>query len=231
MPRTLALAAVALAALTTTAAAKRMPPPPPRPGPVTITSSSRPLTDYLTAHQAALIACAKRERGAVLKVTVLVRWDADGTTGAVRVGGATARFGRCATAALRGQIPGVSGRASARAKLAIDRKRLGPAPRLDDGPAALAACQVDSDCTIYFRTSACVPTDPIAVATSQLDAARAMFPLKRVDCGMGGPQYERLRQENAGRWSTSCVAARCELREHAVVPRDPRDPLGGLSKP
>ena len=68
--------------------------------------------------------------------------------------------------ALRGQIPGVSGRASARAKLVIDRKRLGAAPRSDDGPAALAACQVDTDCTIYFRTSACVPTDPIAVATA-----------------------------------------------------------------
>ncbi|MBK7075476.1 MAG: hypothetical protein IPH44_24615 [Myxococcales bacterium] len=226
MPRTLALAAVALAALTSTAAAKRMPPPPP--GPVTITSTSRPLTDHLAAHEAALIACAKRERGAVLKATVLVRWDADGTTGALRVGGSTARFGRCATAALRGQIPGVSGRASARAKLVIDRKRLGGAPRPDDGTAALAGCQVDSDCTIYFRTSACVPTDPIAVATSQLDRARALFPPKHIECAMGGPQYERLRRQNEGRWTASCVAARCELREHAI---DPRDPLDGLGKP
>ena len=92
---------------------------------------------FLAAHEAALLACAKRERGAVLKATVLVRWADDGSTGALRVGGSTARFGRCATAALRGQIPGVSGRASARAKLVIDRKRLGAAPRSDDGPAAL----------------------------------------------------------------------------------------------
>jgi len=110
----------------------------------------------------------------------------------------------------------------------IDRKRLGAAPRSDDGPAALAACQVDTDCTIYFRTSACVPTDPIAVATAQLDRARALFPPKRIECGMGGPQYERLRRQNDGRWSTSCVAARCELREHAV---DPDGPLGGQRVP
>ena len=226
MPRTLALAAVALAALTATAAAKRMPPPPP--GPVTITSSSRPLADYLAAHEAALIACAKRERGAVLKVTVLVRWADDGTTGAVRVGGSTARFGRCATAALRGQVPGASSRTTARAKLVIDRKRLGAAPRPDDGLAALATCQVDSDCTIYFRTSACVPSDPIAVATTQLDAARAKFPLKLLACGMGGPQYDRLRRQNEGRWSTSCVAARCGLIEHAITPGDP---LTGAGKP
>lgn len=230
MPRTLALAAVALAALTSTAAAKRMPPPP-KPGPVTITSSSRPLTDYLAAHEAALIACAKRERGATIKATVLARWDDDGALGVVRVGGGTARFGRCATAALRGQLPGITTRASARAKLVIDRKRLGATPRPDDGLAALATCQVDSDCTIYFRTAGCVPSDPIAVATAQLDAARAKFPLKLLACGMGGPQYDRLRRQNEGRWSTSCVAARCELREHPIAPGDPRDPLDGLGKP
>ncbi len=219
MPRTLALAALALAALTSTAAAKRMPPPPA--SPVTITSTSRPLTDHLAAHEAALIACAKRERGATIKATVLARWADDGTLGVVRVGGGTARFGRCATAALRGQLAGVTGAASARAKLVIDRKRLGPAPRPDDGLAALATCQVDSDCTIYFRTSACVPADPIAVATAQLDAARAKFPVKREACGMGGPQYERLRRANDGRWTTSCVASRCGLIEHATTPGDP----------
>lgn len=220
MPRPLALAAVALAALTSTAAAKRMPPPP-QPGPVTITSTSRPLTDHLAAHEAALIACAKRERGATIKATVLVRWDDDGALGVVRVGGSTARFGRCATAALRGQLAGVTARASARAKLVIDRKRLGAAAGPDDGVAALATCQVDSDCTIYFRTSACVPSDPIAVATAQLDAARAKFPVKREACGMGGPQYERLRRANDGRWTTSCVAARCGLIEHATTSGDP----------
>lgn len=219
MPRTLALAALALAALTSTAAAKRMPLPPA--SPVTITSTSRPLTDHLAAHEAALIACAKRERGATIKATVLARWADDGTLGVVRVGGGTARFGRCATAALRGQLAGVTGAASARAKLVIDRKRLGPAPRPDDGLAALATCQVDSDCTIYFRTSACVPADPIAVATAQLDAARAKFPVKREACGMGGPQYERLRRANDGRWTTSCVASRCGLIEHATTPGDP----------
>jgi len=228
MSRSLLLAALALAALTSTAAAKRMPPPPPQPSPVTITSTSRPLTDHLAAHEAALIACAKRERGATIKATVLVRWDDDGALGVVRVGGSTARFGRCAAAALRGQLPGVSARASARAKLVIDRKRLGPAPRPDDGSAALATCQADSDCTIYFRTSACVPSDPIAVATAQLDRARALFPVKREACGMGGPQYERLRRANDGRWTTSCVASRCELREHAV---DPDGPLSGQRAP
>ena len=133
MPRTLALAAVALAALTSTAAAKRMPPPPP--GPVTITSTSRPLTDHLAAHEAALIACAKRERGAVLKATVLVRWDADGTTGALRVGGSTARFGRCATAARPfASAPSVVNSVARPASLATSAAATPPPPAASSQP-------------------------------------------------------------------------------------------------
>lgn len=222
MLRTLALAAVALAALSTTAAAKRRPPPPP--SPVTITASSRPLADHLAASEAAVVVCATRERGAVLKAAVLVQWNADGTTAAVRVASANARFRRCLTTALRGQIPNVGGRASARAKIVVDRKRLGGAPAR--GAAALTACKVDSDCMVWFQTSACVPQDPIAVASAQLAAVRVTFPVKRLECGMGGPQYDRLLEENQGRWTTTCVAARCQLHEHAIRAGGPLDGMG-----
>ncbi len=223
MPRTLILAAVALAAMSTTAAAKRMPPPP---GPVTRTPSSRPLADHLTASEAAVVVCARRERGAVLQATVMVRWNADGTTGPLRVASANARFGRCLTTALRGQIPGGSGRASARARVVVDRKRLGGAT--GGGAAALTACKVDSDCMVWFRTSACVPTDPIAVASAQLAAVRVTYPVKRIECGMGGPQYDELLEANRGRWTTTCVAARCALHEHQTTTGGP---LGGMRAP
>ena len=79
------------------------------------------------------------------------------------------------------------------------------------------ACRVDADCTVYFRTQACFPADPIGVATAQLAAARRLMPQRHEACGMGGPDYERRRMANEGRY-----VARCEQQRCAVTDRGPQ---------
>lgn len=83
--------------------------------------------------------------------------------------------------------------------------------------ADIYACRVDADCTVYFRTQACFPADPVAVATARLDDARRLLPVRFEACGMGGPDYERRRQANEGRYG-----ARCEQQRCAVTDRGPR---------
>ena len=55
----------------------------------------------------------------------------------------------------------------------VPRKK--PRPRKPAPRPALDTCKVDSDCTVYFRTSACIPGDPMAVATAKLALARKTF--------------------------------------------------------
>jgi hypothetical protein len=81
----------------------------------------------------------------------------------------------------------------------------------------LYACQVDADCTVYFRHDGCFPGDPVGVAVARLADARRLIPVRRDACGMGGPDYERRRLANEGRYS-----ARCERQRCAVVDRGPR---------
>ncbi|MBP8807713.1 MAG: hypothetical protein KBG48_30710 [Kofleriaceae bacterium] len=81
----------------------------------------------------------------------------------------------------------------------------------------LYACQVDAECTVYFRHDGCFPGDPVGVAVARLADARRLIPVRRDACGMGGPDYERRRLANEGRYS-----ARCERQRCAVVDRGPR---------
>ncbi|HVV85834.1 MAG TPA: hypothetical protein VHE35_22400, partial [Kofleriaceae bacterium] len=85
------------------------------------------------------------------------------------------------------------------------------------GAPGLDASPVDADCTVYFRTSSCFPGDPLAVASATLDAVRKAYPVRREECAMGGPDYERRRMENEGRYTTTCEAKRCVL--HDAGPR------------
>ena len=88
------------------------------------------------------------------------------------------------------------------------------------GPSAIVDiywCQVDADCTVYFRTHGCFPGDPIGVATAKLDVARRLLPERFEACGMGGSDYERRRLANEGRYVARCDQARC-----AVIDRGPR---------
>ena len=89
----------------------------------------------------------------------------------------------------------------------------GGAPAIVD----LYACRVDADCTVYFRHEGCFFGDPVGVAVARLADARRLLPVRRDACGMGGPDYERRRLANEGRYS-----ARCERQRCAVVDRGPR---------
>ncbi len=94
-----------------------------------------------------------------------------------------------------------------------------PAPSAPTA-ASLQACEVDSDCRVHFRTSACFPGDPIGVNVRDPAAVRTIFPVKRQACAMGGPQYERQRMANEGRYGAVCKLDRCE-----VVDRGPRQTI------
>ena len=55
------------------------------------------------------------------------------------------------------------------------------------------------------------------MATAKLDVARRLLPVRHEACGMGGPDYERRRMENEGRY-----AARCDQQRCAVTDRGPQ---------
>lgn len=199
--------------------------------PIAVTSASAPLTHHIERRAYDMRACAQGERRAVITVKVTARWDRDGKTRAIVVRGGSARFNRCVTSLLGGWVADVAGRGSASARLEVHRlapppPTVVPPPTPDPHdplgrwttpmPPGLDACATTADCTIYFRTLACVPSDPIAVAAGQLDLARATYPHRIEACGMGGPQYEALRRSNATRYSTTCEARRCVLHDHAA---------------
>lgn len=105
----------------------------------------------------------------------------------------------------------------------VVRVRRKPAPR----PAvALDTCTVAADCTIYFRSQGCFPGDPLAINTRSAARARTMFPPKREECAMGGPQWEKQMRMNERRWSTTCEAHRCVVHDAGL-----HDPLEELLRP
>ncbi|MBK9036501.1 MAG: hypothetical protein IPL61_35515 [Myxococcales bacterium] len=214
--RSLVTLAFAAVATTGVASAKRMPVPPP-PRPVLVISTTPALVEHIQTRDAVLVACARGERAAVIATRVTLRWDSAARVRAVSVRGGTVRFNRCAARALRGTIAGVTGRGIARATMKVQR----PVAPSRPAPTALDACQVDADCTIYFRLQACVPQEPLAINRAQGPAARAAFPPRRLECAMGGPDYDELVRANERRWSTSCAQARCVLHD-AGVPARPR---------
>ncbi len=189
-----------------------------------VDSVSGPLELHVVRRSDGLRACAVGERRLPFKARVTIRWNRDGKTSLVSVGGGSARFNRCAAAVLRGWVGDVKGRGGATARVVVDGR--GPVPPLPPDPppprvTALEACTVAADCTIYFRFHGCVAGDPVAVNAGQLELARKTYPIKREACAMGGPQYDRLRRSNENRWSTTCEAGRCGVHDAGA-----RDPLG-----
>ena len=247
-----------LAAVALPAAAQPQPQPQPPAAPIAgkrlppsslaVTSKSGPLARHIQRRAASLEACLASERRPTVKVVVRARWNRDGATLAVTATGGSARFNRCAAGMLRGWIADVAGRGSALARFTLTRPAPVPPPIIAPGDplaptpdpvpiekptpspstGALDACTTSDDCTIYFRTASCVASDPVAVNRGKLDLARKTYPLRHDPCGMGGPQYERLRRMNENRWSTTCEARRCVLHDAGLRdPMDPLDPLGG----
>ncbi len=184
----------------------------------------------------ALLACAQRGRTTFVRANVRLRWNARGQVRAVTVAGGGGAFNRCAGRALRGVMADPPTRAGTGVAAVIVRTGAPTTPTTPppttttrpDGTADLQRCTADSDCTIYFQTSACIPQDPVAVsATADPAAVRTAFPPRRIECGMGGPQYDELRESNEGRYSAACERLTCVVRDAGLRPTM-RQKLQGL---
>ena len=166
----------------------------------------------------ALEACAARTGKPSIQARVRMSWDRRGKPRNLRVTGGTAAFRRCAKQALIAKVPIVQRRWGSgyavfvvRPPSSPDPLALTPAPEPAAAP-DLLACEVDRDCTLHFRLHACVPSDPIAVNKSDLVSVYRTYPVRRLDCAMGGPQYTELRQANENRWTAACVRQKCTVR-------------------
>lgn len=187
--------------------------------PLTVAGDSGVLNHHLADHSAALVRCATAAGQPVVSAAVAVRWDRRARVRAASVRGGGRRFERCAVRALTGRIDGPTAAGSATATITVRTGGLDPDAGPTPAPSSLDACNLDSDCTIYFRRSACFPADPMAVARGALDEARRRFPLQVDACAMGGPQYEQRRRELDGRYGAACVEHRCVL--HDAGPQRP----------
>lgn len=211
-----------------TAAAKRMP----TPQPLTLTRGQGPAAELVQSRAADLVACSHNGRATLLRMRVTLRWNRDGKVLRANSYGGSAAVNRCVAKVLGGFIPNVTGRGSAQVAYTIRRPAIviapapGPMPLPVPPPrvatSALLTCNVDDDCTLHFQTMSCVARDPIAVNKRDPDAVRLAFPVKQEACGMGGPQYDQLRDDNERRWSASCSKSRCTVIEHAPVMKPTR---------
>jgi len=176
-----------------------------------------------------LLACA-RQRATFVRARVRVAWTRKGKVRSATVSGGSAAFNRCATRLLRtGLAESIIRAGSGRASLIIrPGSYVPPTPKPPTPPVTgkvdIQACTVDSDCVVHFRSSGCFPGDPVGV--NQLDPAQVQltFPVKRMACGMGGPQYEQRRMADEGRYSAACEKKRCVV--HDAGPRP--TPLDGM---
>lgn len=220
MLRVATLALAVTASLVTSAAARpRLQPP----QPLTVAGDNGILNHHLADHTDALIRCATAAGQPVVAAAVAVRWDRRARVKTASVRGGGRRFDRCAERALGGRIAGPTAAGSATATITVRTGGLDADAGRTPAPSGLDACNLDSDCTVYFRRSACFPADPMAVAVGALAEARRSFPLKVEACAMGGPQYERRRLESEGRYRATCVDHRCTL--HDDGPQTTRLPL------
>lgn len=206
-------------------------------------------TDHVRRHDVAIAACLDRGRARVVRtMRVSLRWTAAGAIRAVNVGGGSAAFNRCAAAALRGRLAVAPGRpGSAWVTARVNRQPRAVAPPARPTPPTIPAppppplpspsppparppvttapdlhrCTVDADCTIHFRTSACIAQDPIAVNKHDPAAVRAAYPVRRIECAMGGPQYQELLLANQGRYAAACEQARCVVKDAGPRPTRP----------
>lgn len=205
---------LALLLVATTAGAQpdaRALPAPPARASVEIVRAAPGLAAAIEARAGAIAACVPTNRTQV-KTRVYLRWSDRGTVVASVVTGGTAAYNACVRRAVRGALD-VTRRGSGVVQL-IARAPAKPTPKpptITTAHPELVACKVDSDCTLHFQLSACVPSDPIAVNTSNPTAVRTAFPVRRLECAMGGPQYERLRMSSENRYSTRCVQKQCAL--------------------
>jgi len=199
-------------------------PVPGGPLPVEITTTQPKLVAHLQTHGPALQTCALTAKPSLLRVKVRLAWNRGQRTYGVAVSGGGGTFNRCAAKALRGTLVGGGTRSgSGRATLVLRRGAIAPArpvpipmtPPSSSPATALDSCRVDTDCTVHFRMYACVNSDPIAVSSKDPAAVRAAYPVRRLDCGMGGPQWEAAR-DAADRWSARCEVNRCVLVEGPV---------------
>jgi hypothetical protein len=213
----------------------------PVPQPVEVVSGHAVVAAQVEARATELSQCSPRTRATFVRMRVKLRWSARGGVRAVAVsspGGAA--FARCVQRALRGALVSPTGRAGSGSAAVILRRtiiRTGPtppppapeptpmpapepAPRVPS-TATLQQCTVDTDCTIHFRTHACISSDPVAVNKSDMTAVRDAYPVRRIDCAMGGPQYMELLMRNEGRYSAACEVSRCVVRDAGPRPTGP----------
>lgn len=237
--RLLAVAFLAVTSTTGVAAAKRRPPPdggasmprPAPPPPVDHVQGTPQLVGHVEDRALALGACMTRNRNTVVAARATLRWDARGRVLSTRVSGGSAAFNRCAARALRGRVIGVAARGTGRVSMTVRNTGASPSPAPQPPvilpaprppivkpapgtrPVDIHACTTDADCTLHFRTHACISGDPVAVNTLDPAAVRATYPVTHVACGMGGPQYDSLRASNEGRYSAACERSRCVVRD------------------
>ncbi|MCE9575625.1 MAG: hypothetical protein K8W52_20915 [Deltaproteobacteria bacterium] len=235
------LPAVCLALATSTSIAQPAGAPPVPPNPMAISETidvvrgAEPVTAYVQARATAIAGCIPKNKTDV-RTRISLRWNRGGKLTTIDVSGGNAAYNRCVRAAVRGTI-GATRRGSGQILLVAHRRGPAPIPSTPPAPAPivtaqsghpdLTSCKVDSDCTLYFQTSSCVPSDPIAVNTVDPAAVRKAFPPRRIECAMGGPQYDRLRMSQENRYATRCEQRQCVLIDHGAQPAGPGDLLGG----
>lgn len=179
---------------------------------VQIVRGTPAVTAHVEGHAAALQSCAAKGTADQVRTRVWMRWDRRGRIRSIRVKGGTAAYRRCVQKALAGTLPLARRRGGSGSAMFVVPRPSSPDPLAMTAPVDLHACQVDADCTLHFRQHACVPGDPVAVNKLDPAAVLAAYPVTHQACGMGGPQYDKLRAETENRWTAACEASRCVVR-------------------
>lgn len=220
----LGLATLCLATLAGTVTAKPARPvdgalvPGSGPPALEVVRGDRPVVTHVQANADAIVACSRRGRATFLRVRVTMRWDARSRVQRVNVYGGSAAFNRCTRQVLGRTIAATNRRGSGQATIIVRRPDVVATPTPRPAATDLQSCTRNDDCTIHFQLHACISGDPVAV--NQLDpaAVKLEFPVRRLACGMGGPQYQELVMRNANRWSATCEQARCTVHDAGLRP-------------
>jgi YD repeat-containing protein len=187
-------------------------PPPPAPIPaVEIVRGTGPAAAVVQAHVDAVAACMPATRHTPVRARVALRWDRHGRLVDITLTGGPAAFDRCASRALRGTIPATQ-RGHDLALILVQPRAAAPITP-PGGSVDLQACTADGECTLFYREHGCVAGDPVAVNAAHLDLAPQKYPVRRLECAMGGPQYEQLRMNAEARYSTRCEQHRCTVHD------------------
>lgn len=232
------LIALSLLATAGVAAAKPAPirPDPDRgrpyrpPAQLEVTRGDPTVAAHVEARAGAIARCLTGRGTTFVRARVRLTWARTSKVRSIGVSGGGAAFARCVGKALRGSLPGKVARGgSGRVEFvvrAFDTIEPVPVPMPEPEPKPLPAgdihaCRVDSDCTLHFRLSACVPGDPVAVNTLDPAKVRTTYPVRRLECAMGGPQYDELLRSTENRWAARCEQARCVVHDAGPQPTHP----------